>query len=63
MSTPAPVPSSNSSNLPAVSLTGVVERITFHAEETGYTVARMQVPRCHDLVTTKSAPPPTGTEL
>jgi exodeoxyribonuclease V alpha subunit len=41
----------NSSNLPTVSLTGVVERITFHAEETGYTVARMQVPRCHDLVT------------
>jgi exodeoxyribonuclease V alpha subunit len=41
----------NSSSLPAVSLTGVVERITFHAEETGYTVARMQVPRCHDLVT------------
>jgi exodeoxyribonuclease V alpha subunit len=37
--------------LPDVSLTGVVERITFHAEETGYTVARMQVPRCHDLVT------------
>lgn len=37
--------------LPDVSLTGVVERITFHAEETGYTVARLQVPRCHDLVT------------
>ena len=33
------------------SLTGVVERLTYHAEESGYTVARLKVPRFHDLVT------------
>jgi exodeoxyribonuclease V alpha subunit len=32
-------------------LTGVVERITFNAEDTGYTIARLQAPRCHDLIT------------
>ncbi|MDV3001025.1 MAG: ATP-dependent RecD-like DNA helicase [Chroococcopsis gigantea SAG 12.99] len=32
-------------------LTGVVERITFHAEDSGYTVARLQVPRFQDQVT------------
>jgi exodeoxyribonuclease V alpha subunit len=33
------------------SLTGVVERITYHAEESGYTVARVQFPRARELVT------------
>ncbi|ACK70824.1 helicase, RecD/TraA family [Gloeothece citriformis PCC 7424] len=33
------------------SLTGVVERITYHAEESGYTVARIQCPRAKELVT------------
>ncbi|WP_041933129.1 SF1B family DNA helicase RecD2 [Gloeothece verrucosa] len=33
------------------SLTGVVERITYHAEESGYTVARLQSPRAKELVT------------
>lgn len=33
------------------SLTGVVERITYHAEESGYTVARIQSPRARELVT------------
>jgi exodeoxyribonuclease V alpha subunit len=32
-------------------LTGVVERITFHAEDSGYTVARMKVSGFQDLVT------------
>lgn len=32
-------------------ITGVVERITFSAQDTGYTVARLQVPREKDLVT------------
>ncbi|MBE9168680.1 ATP-dependent RecD-like DNA helicase [Pleurocapsales cyanobacterium LEGE 06147] len=32
-------------------LTGVVERITYHAPESGYTVARLKVPRASDLVT------------
>jgi exodeoxyribonuclease V alpha subunit len=33
------------------SLTGVVERITYHSEESGYTVARLKVPKFQDLVT------------
>lgn len=32
-------------------LQAVVERITFHSEESGYTVARCQVPRVRELVT------------
>lgn len=32
-------------------LTGVIERITFHSEETGYTVARLQMPRAKELTT------------
>jgi exodeoxyribonuclease V alpha subunit len=32
-------------------LTGVIERITFHAEDSGYTVARMKVSGFQDLVT------------
>ncbi|WP_206818371.1 helix-hairpin-helix domain-containing protein [Chroococcus sp. FPU101] len=33
------------------SLTGVIERITFHAEDSGYTVARLKVSGFQDLVT------------
>ena len=33
------------------SLQGVVERLTYHAEESGYTVARLKAPRTRDLVT------------
>jgi exodeoxyribonuclease V alpha subunit len=33
------------------SLTGVVERITYHSSESGYTVARIQAPRVRELVT------------
>ncbi len=33
------------------SLEGIVERITFHSAESGYTVARLKVPRTPDLVT------------
>lgn len=51
MSTPKSSTQSDSSVAPQVSLTGVVERITFHSEESGYTVARLQIPRAHDLVT------------
>jgi exodeoxyribonuclease V alpha subunit len=32
-------------------LTGIIERITFHSEESGYTVARLQVPKATDLIT------------
>ncbi|MCG9890313.1 MAG: hypothetical protein MH252_04490 [Thermosynechococcaceae cyanobacterium MS004] len=31
---------------------GVVERLTFHSEERGCTVARLKVPRERDLMTT-----------
>jgi exodeoxyribonuclease V alpha subunit len=51
VSTPATPYSVQNQSLPPVALTGVVERITFHSEETGYTVARLQAPRCHELVT------------
>lgn len=33
------------------SITGIVERITFHSEDNGYTVAKIQVPRMRELVT------------
>ena len=32
-------------------LTGVVERLTYHSDESGYTVARLKVPKFSDLVT------------
>ena len=32
-------------------LQGVVERLTYHSEESGYTVARLKAPRTRDLVT------------
>ena len=51
MSTPKSSTPSDSSVAPQVFITGVVERITFHSEESGYTVARLQIPRTHDLVT------------
>jgi exodeoxyribonuclease V alpha subunit len=45
--------SSNSSpgQPPTEPLQGVVERITYHSEESGYTVARLKAPRVSDLVT------------
>lgn len=33
------------------SLQGVVERLTFHSEESGYTVARLKAPRTSELIT------------
>ncbi|PSB00488.1 SF1B family DNA helicase RecD2 [Merismopedia glauca] len=50
MSSPPSALVSNSRS-PTESITGVVERITYYSEESGYTVARLQVPRFHDLVT------------
>ncbi|GFE72078.1 hypothetical protein CFPU101_46880 [Chroococcus sp. FPU101] len=43
-------PQSNRYQAPE-SLTGVVERITYHASESGYTVARLQSPRVQELMT------------
>jgi exodeoxyribonuclease V alpha subunit len=39
------------SSHPAEQLLGVVERLTYHAEDSGYTIARFKVPRSRDLVT------------
>jgi exodeoxyribonuclease V alpha subunit len=36
---------------PTEHLQGIVERVTFHSEESGYTVARLKVPSAHDLLT------------
>src|SRR5450755_3695492 len=36
---------------PTEQLQGIVERVTFHSEESGYTVARLKVPSAHDLIT------------
>ncbi|MBD2157035.1 ATP-dependent RecD-like DNA helicase [Leptolyngbya sp. FACHB-16] len=43
-------PSANSSP-PIEPLQGVVERITYHSEESGYTVARLKAPRTSELIT------------
>ena len=42
---------SRAANQQTESLTGVVERITFSAENDGYTIARLQVQLSKDLVT------------
>jgi exodeoxyribonuclease V alpha subunit len=39
------------SGLPLEHIQGIVERVTFHAEDSGYTVARLKVPSARDLVT------------
>ncbi len=36
---------------PLSSLTGVIERITFHSEESGYTVARLNTGNFNQLIT------------
>jgi exodeoxyribonuclease V alpha subunit len=36
---------------PTETLTGIVERITFHSEESGYTVARLKLPKSDNLTT------------
>jgi exodeoxyribonuclease V alpha subunit len=36
---------------PLEDLQGVVERLTYHSKESGYTVARLKVPKAHDLIT------------
>lgn len=36
---------------PSESLQGVIERLTYHSEESGYTVARLKTPRTSELVT------------
>ena len=42
---------SRDSQPPIEQIQGVVERLTFHSQESGYTVARVKVPKARDLVT------------
>jgi exodeoxyribonuclease V alpha subunit len=44
-------PNSSPGQPPLEPLQGVVERITYHSEETGYTIARLKAPCVSDLVT------------
>src|SRR2546425_8641395 len=37
--------------MPTEHLQGIVERVTYHAEDSGYTVARLKAPGVRDLVT------------
>lgn len=50
MSTSAQPSVPNFSSVKNESIGGVVEHITYHCEESGYTVARLQVPRFRDQV-------------
>src|SRR5690348_13664443 len=45
------VPREPSARPPTEHLQGIVERVTYHAEDSGYTVARLKVPSHSDLVT------------
>jgi exodeoxyribonuclease V alpha subunit len=45
------MPNNNSNYQPHETITGVVERITFAAEDTGYTIARLNVTGQQDLLT------------
>src|SRR5258708_33594847 len=36
---------------PTEQVQGIVERVTFHSEASGYTVARLKVPSARDLIT------------
>ncbi|MGB8698896.1 MAG: ATP-dependent RecD-like DNA helicase, partial [Thermosynechococcaceae cyanobacterium] len=47
----ATIGADNPATPPLEELQGVVERLTYHSEESGYTVARLKAPRSRDLVT------------
>ena len=49
-SSPDP-PNELASRLPTEQLQGIVERVTYHAEDSGYTVARLKAPGERDLIT------------
>jgi exodeoxyribonuclease V alpha subunit len=44
-------PTNQTSHIPTEYLQGIVERVTYHAEDSGYTVARLKVPGERDLIT------------
>jgi exodeoxyribonuclease V alpha subunit len=41
----------SASSVPVEDLQGVIERLTYHSEESGYTVARLKAPRTSELIT------------
>jgi exodeoxyribonuclease V alpha subunit len=51
VSTPSGESTNRAPQLPTEYLQGIVERVTYHAEDSGYTVARLKVPGERDLIT------------
>ncbi len=51
MSTSPGEPIDRTPHPPAEHLQGIVERVTYHAEDSGYTVARLKAPGARDLIT------------
>ena len=51
MSTSSDEQTNQASQPPAEHLQGIVERVTYHAEDSGYTVARLKAPGERDLIT------------
>ncbi len=51
MRSPADLPMEPAPQAPMEHLQGIVERVTFHAEDSGYTVARLKAHAVRDLVT------------
>ena len=47
----APAHSQQNATPKQETITGVVERLTFYSQESGYTVARLQRPKTRDLTT------------
>ncbi|HEY9641970.1 MAG TPA: ATP-dependent RecD-like DNA helicase [Coleofasciculaceae cyanobacterium] len=47
----SPAPAPPAAHASTESLQGVVERLTYHSEETGYTIARFKAPRTSELLT------------
>ncbi len=51
MKTSSDLPVERAPHPPTEHLQGIVERVTYHAEDSGYTVARLKAPGVRDLVT------------
>lgn len=51
MRSPMQPSSSGLPDVPSEHLQGIVERLTYHSEESGYSVARIKAPRTKDLIT------------
>ncbi len=49
--TSSDLPMERAPHPPPEHLQGIVERVTYHAEDSGYTVARLKAPGVRDLVT------------